>query len=390
MDGKNRLKILIFVNYYLPGYKSGGPIRTIANLVENLGGEFDFNIFTADRDAGEIEPYKTISIDSWQKVGNANVFYASPEYLKSVKIKKILHETDCETVYLNSFFNFRFSILPLFLMKLGFAKKKKVIIAPRGEFSEGALALKSLKKRVFINLAKIIGLYNGLKWHFSSEHEKEDCAKIMGEKRISRCVIAVNVPAKIKTDSEQNYENRSIKGDTFKMVFLSRISPKKNLDYALRILKKVKSTVGFDIYGIVSDEKYWDDCKKIISELPENIKAEFKGPAENEKVVSIIGEYDLFFLPTRGENYGHVIAESLISGTPVLISDKTPWKNLEEEGAGWDIPIENENLFIEKIEEMCKIESEEYLEMRKKVKKYAKKKLEDKEIIEANWKVFDS
>ncbi len=388
MEVFSRLKILIFVNYYLPGYKSGGPIRTVANLVDNLGEEFDFQIFTVDRDIGENQPYKNISVDSWQKVGSANVFYASSQYLKSVKIKKILHETDCETVYLNSFFNFRFSIFPILLMKFGFTKKRKVIIAPRGEFSEGALALKSLKKRVFITLANFIGLYNGLKWHFSSEHEKEDCVKIMGEKRVSKFIIASNMSPKIKIESvvAEKVKTREM---PLKVVFLSRISPMKNLDYALKILKKVKIKVEFDIYGVIREENYWKECQKLIAELPDNIKTEFKGPVENEKVVSIIGKYDLFFLPTRGENFGHVIAESLIGGTPVLISDKTPWKELEKEGAGWDVPLENENLFVEKIEEMRGVNNDEYIKMKEKVKTYAKKKLEDKEIIEANRKVFD-
>ena len=44
---KNKLKktILCFVDHYLPGYKAGGPIQSIVNLVENLGDEFEFYLF---------------------------------------------------------------------------------------------------------------------------------------------------------------------------------------------------------------------------------------------------------------------------------------------------------------------------------------------------------
>ncbi|MFO7735333.1 MAG: glycosyltransferase [bacterium] len=381
------MKILVFLNYYLPGYKAGGPIRTIANLVDNLGEEFNFYIFTADRDAIDNKVYSNIRVDSWQKVGKAKVFYASPKSTTAIGVKKIIDNTDCDIVYLNSFFNFRFSILPLLLMKFGFTKRKKVVIAPRGEFSGGALALKSIKKKVFIYSAKLLGVYNGLKWHFSSEYEKEECIRIMGEKRISRYIIASNMSPKIKIEATDD-ENIKTEGSALKVICLSRISPKKNLDYAIKTLKKVRTSVQFDIYGMVNDENYWEECKKLISELPDNIKTKFKGPVENNKVISIISRYNLFFLPTRGENFGHVIAESVIAGTPVLISDQTPWKNLQEEGAGWDIPLESEGRFVEKIEEMCRIENNQYLEMRKKVKQYAKKKLENEEIIEANRKVF--
>ena len=35
------------------------------------------------------------------------------------------------------------------------------------------------------------------------------------------------------------------------------------------------------------------------------------------------------FLPSKGENFGHIIMESLAASTPVIISDLTPWKDLE-------------------------------------------------------------
>ena len=51
------MRILTFVDYYLPGYKAGGPIRTIANMVSQLGGEFEFLIVTRERDFLDTVPY---------------------------------------------------------------------------------------------------------------------------------------------------------------------------------------------------------------------------------------------------------------------------------------------------------------------------------------------
>lgn len=45
--------ILILMGRYLPGYKDGGPVRTIVNLVDILGNEYNFNIMTSDRDHGD-------------------------------------------------------------------------------------------------------------------------------------------------------------------------------------------------------------------------------------------------------------------------------------------------------------------------------------------------
>ena len=60
--------ILCFVGHYLPGYRSGGPIRSISNLVENLGDEFKIHIICSDRDLSDKEPYANINTNTWKTV----------------------------------------------------------------------------------------------------------------------------------------------------------------------------------------------------------------------------------------------------------------------------------------------------------------------------------
>ena len=66
---------------------------------------------------------------------------------------------------------------------------------------------------------------------------------------------------------------------------------------------------------------------------------------QNDEVLSALSGHDLFFLPTLGENYGHVIHEALLSGSQVLLSDQTPWRGLTEAGLGWDLPLEGKGAF---------------------------------------------
>ena len=56
-----RVTVLVFIGYYLPGYKAGGPVRSIANVVETLGDEFEFRIVTSDRDLLDEVPYPGIT-----------------------------------------------------------------------------------------------------------------------------------------------------------------------------------------------------------------------------------------------------------------------------------------------------------------------------------------
>ena len=173
-----------------------------------------------------------------------------------------------------------------------------------------------------------------------------------------------------------------------KIIILSRIARVKNLDIALKILSKVTANVVFDIYGPLEDPKYWTECQELINILPHNIMVHYRGIVTPDQIIPVFGCYDLFLLPTGGENYGHVIAESLTSGTPVLISDKTPWKNLQSNNFGWDIPLDKINLYIEIIENYAKMSLDQRSEKRSSIKAAIEKYLLDPIVLEANIQLF--
>ena len=69
-----RPAILVFVQYFRPAYRAGGAARSIANLVDHLGDEFDFHVVCRDRDLGDSEPF-ALSRGQWTEVGKARVWY---------------------------------------------------------------------------------------------------------------------------------------------------------------------------------------------------------------------------------------------------------------------------------------------------------------------------
>src|SRR5258708_7183130 len=130
-----RASVLVVVHDYLPGYKAGGPVRTIANMVERLSDEFDFRVVTSDRDRFDGTPYVGVDLDSWNRVGKAQVYYLS-ERSKSLRtIARIISGTAHDILYLNSFFDPVFTQLPLWARRFGLLPPKPVVLAPRGEFS---------------------------------------------------------------------------------------------------------------------------------------------------------------------------------------------------------------------------------------------------------------
>lgn len=342
------LKIMVPIAYYKPGYKAGGSIRTVSNSIDRLGNDFRFLVVTEDRDLGDSEPYADIRFNRWENRELCKVFYISLGKLrKTSKLLNLLSQTEYDILYLNSVFQPVFSILPLLWMKLGLVPSKPVVLGPRGEFSNAALAVKFRKKSFFLRFAKIVRLYDRTIWQASSPAELSDMRRVLGEKAV--IVLATDAPSAIA----DRLAVKPVKtAGVLNLVFLSRVSRIKNLHFALSVVGKLsRCEVRFDLYGPIEDAGYWKECEEAIANLPAFVKARYMGPIPGEKVGAILGQYDLFFLPSLGEGFGHAIFEALSAGCPVLTSDRTPWTDLESQGCGWAHPLGNEQAFVASLEQ---------------------------------------
>ena len=120
-------KVLVFVDWYLPGYKGGGITTSCAALIQRLDGYFDFSIVTRDHDYRSNAPYPNIESNKWvQLTEHTRIKYLSHSRLKPIEIYRQIKSDEYDSVYVNSFFSFYFSILPLLLVKLGFIKTREI------------------------------------------------------------------------------------------------------------------------------------------------------------------------------------------------------------------------------------------------------------------------
>jgi glycosyltransferase involved in cell wall biosynthesis len=382
---KNRPKVLVFVGYYIPGYKAGGPIKTISNMVNLMGDDISFSVVTRDRDLSDTTAYKNIESDSWVQVGNAEVRYVSARIFGFKEIIRIIREKEFDLIYLNSFFDPLFTFRVLVLRLFGFLQETPLVLAPRGEFSLGALKFKGKKKAFYIWFMRFSGALKGINWHATSEVEFNDILRTVGVDRqcISKAPNISSFPSNDSPLPARNYDN------VLRVIFISRISPKKNLEYALKVVRDSGINIRFDIYGPIEDEKYWNRCKILIDTLPKDVVVDYKGSVESHFVFDLFKGYDVFLFPTFGENYGHVIGESLLAGTPVLTSDQTPWRNLFQKKWGWDLPLSQFDGFVDALRRTNEENYETRMAGRNARIEDVKRALTDSSIIQANYNVFE-
>lgn len=365
-------KILIFCDYFLPSTKAGGPLRSIVALVELLKSNTDVTIITRNHDLCVATPYDGIVSDCAQEKDGYRILYLSKKNILK-KIYQHLQKNTYDIVYCNSFFSPKFSVMPQFMLMLQ-NKQPRIIISPRGELGGGALLIKSIRKKWYIPLFKFLYAKKRTEFLAASEQEKKEIDTIF-KKQFTVTAIAnlVSYPA------VQDIVNNKIENQ-LNMIFVSRLSKKKNLLYALNILKSVQQTIRFTIFGLIEDQEEWNACLTAMLSLPKNIEVVYQGELHPDCVVDTLKSYDLFFLPTLNENYGYAIVEALAAGCPVLLSDQTPWHDLSSHDAGWEFSLSQPEKFVSKIAELSALSHEQYCRYKQNALNYYKNKIIDHDL----------
>lgn len=371
-------KILIFTDWYVPGFKAGGPIKSVYNLVTLLEKDFDIYVFTSDSDLGE-NPYKDIESDVWLKRSNHQVYYCSDSNHSYALIKEQYASLKPDVVYINGVFSAKYSIAPLRSLK---NKSSKLIVAPRGMLSSGALGLKSTKKKLFLVCVRMLKWFKNVEWHVTSKDEKESLVRRVNPKRKINLIRNVVLPLQKSSRPEWGIDS------SIKMIFVGRISRVKNIEFFINVLNKYNQprTIEFDIIGSCEDKIYWNNCLKKVSDKA-NYKMNYIGELKSNLIVSKLKDYHLFVSPSLNENFGHSIVEAMQVGLPLLISNQTPWKNLEEYNAGWDLPLDEE-FWIEKLNEFTKMSESKYSSMSTSVMDYLSSELDIEQIRKSYLNLF--
>ena len=399
------LKLLILIDWFAPAYKAGGPIRSMVNAVEQWQYQYECYVLTGTADLGG-RSLDLPAVNEWvnYKNGPAKVMYADAAHLKWAAMKAIINELQPDLIYMNSMFSFPFAIQPLLMHRMG-SIKCKAVLAPRGMLKASAVQFKSTKKKIFLTLFKLLGIHKRIRFQATDETETKDIQTYFPG---AVSFYAPNYPGSPALESEVLPKESGkldilfigrihpVKNLHFLLECLKEVNGEVKLTIA-GVLEdeeywgKCKGIVEIGDAGARrrGDEERGDagtrmrgntkkgereeqggNTKKGEEEeqggntflnsdsamgsfvpvpLPSsgnNLRIKFLGPVPPHELDQLYKKHHIFALPTQGENFGHAIFDAFCNGKPVVISDQTPWTQLAEHHAGWEIPLSQKKAFI--------------------------------------------
>ena len=355
--------ILITTEFFYPAFKAGGPTKSILNLVNFLKDKYKIKIICSSKDLKSIKNHEVKEINKWYEVNGYSIIYCDSKIIAMREIFISRWKIKYDYLYLGSFFNPVYSLYSL-LTRIG--SRKKIIIAPKGEFFQGAFSQKIFKKIIIIYLFKIILRFWNIKWHSTSENEKQTIQNILNNKKLD-IIISSNLVNLKKFD----FHNKHKKQKHINILICGRISPVKNILMSLDCISELKGNVNVEIWGQIDDHEYWSKCLKKINNNPKNINILYKGVFHPKDIKNVFDKHHVLLMPSLSENFGYVIFESFNHGVPVITSKNTPWKNLNRKEIGFDIALSNQTRFVKSLQIYENMKNSELTDIQKKCKNYA-------------------
>lgn len=319
--------VLLFARYFEPAFRGGGPIQTLIAMLRAKPAAINAAVICSNQDLGDTSPV-VAEPDVWQKREMSQVLYCRKSLRSFVNALRSSRKLSPRIVYVNSFFDATFSLLPQLAARFGLWRGAVVVLAPRGELYDGALKLKATKKKGLIAVYRVFGLHRRVIWHASTEEEADSIRAVFGPRlRVEIRENETTLPLAAVARPER-------RPGPLRLVFAGRAAAKKGLLTLLEGLSLCTSRVDLEIVGAFEDPQYEAACRSVMARIPANVVVSMTGAMPREALIERLRMADAMALPTRGENFGHVIAEALSVGCPVMCSSETPWTERLAEGGG--------------------------------------------------------
>ncbi|HHM20805.1 MAG TPA: glycosyltransferase [Bacteroidetes bacterium] len=328
--------ILHIIPTYKPAYVYGGPVFSTSLICENLAREGHEVLMLTTRANGKtdldvpanelqiVDGVPTIYFHRWTKDHS----HFSPRLLWYVfkNCKKY------DAVHIHSWWN-----LPvMFSVLICWLRGVRPVLSPRGMLSDFTFSENHSSAKAIFHKTAGLFLLKKTRLHLTSVSEQKECAHIGTESFV--------LPNYIELSPIIDFDKKGGREPVLRLLFLSRVHPKKNLEALLEALTKINFDFSLKIAG-PGENDYIAGLKRLARKLGLESRIEWLGVLAGEEKFSAYAAADLFVLPSHNENFANVVIESLSAGTPVLVSEEVGLSEyVREKGLGWVCGKEAENI----------------------------------------------
>lgn len=316
------MKILHF--YYSIDSSDGG-VSTYMRLISNeLKNCVELTIVSGISS----DPYILSGVNYyWVKFSIVNFFSLWKKNLK------ILKEVNPDLVHINGIWRPECWLFQIAAQNMGIP----VVLSTHGMLEPYILSKNWLKKKVALLIYQHQALMNIDFFHVTAKSELHQIRKL-GYKQPAKIIgNGVDISEIVQK------EDWNSKGQ-IRVLFLSRIHPKKGVEYLIDALSKLQAHSLRVIIAGEGELDYIESLKRRSRERGVSNSIDFIGSVHGKKKWELYASSDLFILPTYSENFGIVIIEALATGIPVITTKGAPWKDLEVYKCGYWIDLTVENL----------------------------------------------
>jgi glycosyltransferase involved in cell wall biosynthesis len=216
--------------------------------------------------------------------------------------------------------------------KLAQELKIKVVVSPHGMLESWILQRNPLKKKIALFLFQNKAIKKADHIHATAQMEKNSIRKLGFENEIT--IIPNGIDLSDIKQLKTTYGSK-------KMIFLSRIHPKKGIEILLEAWRNCDTEDWVLEIAGNGDDEYTEGLIESAGDLK---NVHFVGAIYEDDKWNFIRSADVMVLPTYSENFGIVVAEALAVGIPVITTTGTPWQDLENYNCGWWIDLSVDNL----------------------------------------------
>ena len=335
----------------------GGPSQMVKGLSSALASQgVEVTVLTTDSNGDVGQPPLDVPLNQPVEQDGYQVRYfrCSPfrRYKFSIDLLRWLsqHAKEFDLAHIHALFS------PVSTAAATVARNKKLpyILRPLGTLDPADLRKKWRFKQIYAALLEGPNLAGAAGIHFTSKQE----AKISERfgTNTPDLVIPLGVqppqPPRVRGEKEGGMTAKGmarmkwgIPDDQPLVLFMSRIDPKKGLNLLIPALERLLgSGLNFHFVLAGASPQSPDYEKQIIEQVkasPLSSRTTITGFVTGELKAALLQDADLFVLPSYYENFGIAVAEAMVAGTPVVISDQVHiWEEVKDAEAGWVSPCE--------------------------------------------------